>query len=440
MFRAFVLPPVEFRFAQSNGRDKFRGLQEFGPYRQLRLDRPPVFGFVFPKESRELANKLYAALKNGIGYFRGLPTAFRVPLSTSQVFQVSDFHIPQDASPRDEARRYADAIVNWSDRANITPDLFFVIHPRTADWLDQTPYYECKALLLQHGLLSQHVTSDLIQSPSQFEWSVANIALAAFSKLGGVPWLVRDENADRHLLLGVGHSSLYDPDNRQLLRHIGFTACFTASGAFRFLSLARVANTRELYLELLADVVKTSLERAFEVEGHPPARVTLHIPKEVGKEERHAVEAGLSRAKGMPADLRIRIVRVNDSPGLFAIDPDEPDGIPSRGTVVQVGDREYIVCTEGREERQVWRQRTPACVRMVLQDRGVPADEIDRLVEETFVASQVNWRAFNASSLPITTTYGGLIAKVLSHVPAKIVDGLYTSRAKSILENRMWFL
>lgn len=440
MYKSYVLNPIEFRFAQRTGRDKFRGLQEFGPFKQPALKQAPVFGFVFPKESRELANKLYASLKNGIGYFRGMPTAFRVPLSTQQVFQVSDFHIPDDATPREWARRYADAIVNWSAKSGTAPDLFFVIHPRTADWLDATPYYECKALLLEQGLLSQHVTSDLIQASSQFEWSVANIALAAFVKLGGIPWLVNDENADRHLLLGVGHSSLYDPEDRQVLRHIGFTACFTAAGAFRFLSLARVANTRQQYLQLLEDVVATSLEKACDSQGVPPNQVTLHIPKDVGWEERDAVKSGLSKAKGVPADLRIRIVRVNESPGLFAIDPNEPDGVPNRGTVVRVGDNEFIVCTEGREERQVWRQRTPACVRLILQDEGLAPDEIDRLVEEAYVASQVNWRTFNASSLPITTTYGALIAKVLSHVPAKTVGDLYSSRAKAILENRMWFL
>jgi hypothetical protein len=149
---------------------------------------------------------------------------------------------------------------------------------------------------------------------------------------------------------------------------------------------------------------------------------------------------GLSRATGVPADLKIQILRVNDSPGLFATDPDEADGVPNRGTVIQVDDREYLVCTEGREERQVWRQRTPACIRVVLQDRNVPADQVEQLIEEAFKSSQVNWRAFNASSFPITTTYGGLIARVLSHVPARTVDGLYTSRASAILENRVWFL
>ena len=293
-----------------------------------------------------------------------------MPLSSAQVFQVSNFSIPHNSSPRDEARRYADAIVSWSNQTNTVPDLFFVIHPRTSDWLDKTPYYVCKAILLKEGILSQHVTTDLIRSSSQFDWSVANIALAAFVKLGGTPWLLDAPQADRELILGVGQSSLYDPENRQLRRYIGFTSCFTGTGDFRFLALARAAETRDEYLTNLESVVRESLVRACEADSLPN-RITLHLPKEAGNEERSAIQKALSDAAQVPAGTQIRLVKVNESPYMFAIDPDDADGVPNRGSVVQIGDRDFIVYTEGREERQVWRQRTPTCLRVIPQDRAI---------------------------------------------------------------------
>jgi len=62
-------------------------------------------------------------------------------------------------------------------------------------WEDDSEYSVTKAMLLREGLLSQNVTFELIQSSAQFEWAAANIALAIFAKLGGIPWAVNRPNA-----------------------------------------------------------------------------------------------------------------------------------------------------------------------------------------------------------------------------------------------------
>jgi len=64
------------------------GLLEFGPYQKAATIGSPRFGFVFPSEYRDQANRLYLALKNGIGYFRGVENTFRFPLAREHV---SDF-------------------------------------------------------------------------------------------------------------------------------------------------------------------------------------------------------------------------------------------------------------------------------------------------------------------------------------------------------------
>ena len=439
MFRSYRLTQEKFRFGNGASIDRFRGLHQYGPLATLPTEREPIFGFVFPKEYRNLANKLYGALKNGVGYFRGMPSSFRVPLSKSQVFQISDFSISERLSSREEARRYADAVIGWSINKGISPDLFFVLHPKTSDWLDQTPYYECKANLLKEGFLSQHVTTELIENRSQFEWSVANIALQVFAKLGGTPWVLDATTAQRELILGVGSSSLYDPTNRQLRRYIGFTSCFSGNGDFRFLSFTKPARSRDEYLHSLKMVVREALEITSR-DNQVPDRFTLHLPKEAGREEYAAVAGAIQEAEGVPEDTRVQIVRVNESSSILAVNPDSADGIPNRGSVVQLGDREYMVYTEGLEERQVWRHRTPTCLRVMPQNSAISVADAEELVAQAFRISQVNWRGFNAGSKPITTLYGGLIARVISHVPANVVQSLYTEKARAVLERRMWFL
>jgi hypothetical protein len=145
--------------------DKLRGSVEFGPYKGLL--RPLSLGFVFPNEYRDQANRLYLYLKNGIGSFKGVETAFRFRLSKDQVFQISRFSI-RGRSHSESAKLYEDAILDWTaSRRNSRPDLFFVMHPQTPHSEADTPYYACKARLLTEGILSQSVTADLIGDESR---------------------------------------------------------------------------------------------------------------------------------------------------------------------------------------------------------------------------------------------------------------------------------
>jgi len=139
-------------------------------------------------------------------------------------------------------------------------------------------------VLLQEGLLSQHITVELIDDSSKFEWSAANIALAAFVKLKGIPWILAGKDPDQDLIIGLGRAGLYDPLTRQATQFIGFTACFSARGIFKFVSLADVADTREEYLNALRRVVVSSLEKAQQVGGNVMS-LTLHMPKEMGQDE-----------------------------------------------------------------------------------------------------------------------------------------------------------
>lgn len=434
--RANLLDPVQFAFRNEQSRpDKLRGLVDFGPY--VDLQRTPRFGFVFPSEYRDYANRLFLALKNGVGAFKGVETTFRFPLTRDQVFQVSGFSIGH-RSHHEAAKVYENAIVNWQAKeSQPTPDLFFVLHPRTPPSETDTPYYACKARLLSQGILSQNVTAELISDQAKFEWSAANIALGAFVKLGGVPWVVFGKELDQELIVGVGRSFLFDPQSRATTGYVGFTACFSARGQFQFLALADVAEDRKEYLQLLKTVVARSLRRA-ETLGRTVSSLTLHVPKQMSREEMDVV-ANAVKEHPKQNILQLVIIKVSEEDTFFAVDSRFNDGVPRRGTVIQVTDRDYLLYTEGREEKESWAPfRTPVALRITPQN-GVHSSGIRTILRQVNDLSQVNWRGFNARSKPISIYYGSLIARLLGHVPSANMKAL-SSSARQLLESRMWFV
>lgn len=438
---AFILPPVEFSFGNGqSGPDKLRGLVTHGPFQPLTIEKPRI-GFVFPQESRDAANKLFLALKNGIGLFRGVENTFRFALSREQVFPipVNGVQLSSRADHARNARAYADAVLAWSaGQAKLRPDMLFVLHPKTSGNEPVTPYYECKAMLLKEAILSQNVTLDLIDNPSQFQWSAANIALGAFVKLGGTPWVVKGEELDQDLIIGIGRAYLYDPQSRQTVGYIAFTACFSARGPLKFISLAEVARTRNDYLTSLQNIVRTTLAQADRL-GNRVTSLTVHAPKEMQRVEMEAIRTA-ARSHKTNSLLQPLVIKVTEEFSFFAVDERYQDGVPQRGTAVQVSDRDYMLYTEGREEKEAWAVRLPVALRVTPQGEPLARPRMLGTLRQINDLSQVNWRGLNARSKPISIYYGTLIARILSHLSPEHVRTLYGEDARKMLQERMWFL
>jgi Piwi domain len=439
--KAFTLPPVQFAFSGANcGPDKLRGLTAYGPFRPVPMEHPR-FGFFFPADRRDDANKLYLALKNGIGLFRGVENTFRFSLGKQQVFPVpvAGVELGARADHSKNARAYASAIMSWNgSMVQGRPDMFFVLHPKTGESDSSTPYYECKARLLSDGILSQNVTLDLLANRAQFEWSAANIALGAFVKLGGVPWVVRGEELDQDLIIGLGRAYVFDPKTRQNKGYMAFTTCFSARGPLRFVSLAEFAQTRDQYLDSLRKVVRDALSKADNI-GSKVTTLTIHAPKEMQREEMQIIRAAVS-SHVKQSVVEIVVVKVTDESSFFALDERFQDGVPRRGTAIQVSDRDLMLYTEGREEKETWTNRMPVALRVTPSGPQLPEAKALSVLRQINDLSQVNWRGFNARSKPISVYYGSLIARLLSHVPPDMATALYSQDALRILEERMWFL
>jgi hypothetical protein len=138
--------------------------------------------------------------------------------------------------------------------------------------------------------------------------------------------------------------------------------------------------------------------------------------------------------------LQALVVKITEESSFFAVDDRYHDGVPRRGTVVQTTDRDFMLYTEGREEKEAWTSRLPVALRITPQGEPLPRPRILGVLRQINDLSQVNWRGLNARSKPISVYYGSLIARLLSHVSPEHVNDLYQENTQKMLEERMWFL
>jgi len=168
--------------------------------------------------------------------------------------------------------------------------------------------------------------------------------------------------------------------------------------------------------------------------------LSLHIPKEMSKDENSVVQDAVQQHPKQKI-LQITAVRVSDDPGVFAVDDRYRDGVPQRGTVIHLGEAEYLLYTEGRDEQENWAGlRPPVALRVTPQSGTFQARRAMAVLRQINDLSQVNWRGFNARSQPISVYYGSLIARLLSHIPATEMNAITAGSAHQMLEERMWFL
>ena len=276
------------------------------------------------------------------------------------------------------------------------------------------------------------MTLELLNNSAQFEWSVANIALAAFVKLGGVPWVVHRRSERQQFVIGVGRSELFNPTTRARERTIAFTTCLRSDGVFKFSTFANAAHTQAEYLSGLKASVAEALAKIAD-EKLPVETLSLHLPKEFGHEEAEVLNEVVREHAGQ-SRVRIHTLKVTDEDNFFVVDNAASDGVPARGTCVKISDRDFLLYTEGREEKQKWRNRIPTALRVRYYDRDTPPSVVTDLVSQVFDLGQSNWRGFNALSRPVSILYSELIAELLGHgiVPDE--------KFRETLSSKLWFL
>jgi hypothetical protein len=428
------LPQPGFRYKTGTREEtskKTDGLVKLGPFAPAPKERPS-FGFIFPESYREDARNLYTALRDGTGYFRGLPNWFRMPFSKEQVTHISGFDVPNNASPEQASLLYKNALDQWLRSQTVLPDLFFVVHDKTEAYEELTPYYTCKAILLDKAVMTQNVTVSLLRNPQQFEWAAANIALAAFAKLGGRPWTVEPCSKRSSLIIGIGTAEKHDPASRTRKRYQAFATCVSSKGVFGFSSVSPTVDTEEELTRSLSNATSAALAKAESLNLQFDSLV-VHLAGNLKRDEREAAEAAARAYRPTQTPL-VCVLSISDRADMFAISNDNEFGMPARGTCIRVAHSQFLLFTEGIEDLRSAARRTPCSVQVRL--RHVP-DGVDplSLIAQVYDLSQVNFRGFNGASKPVSLLYSETIARALKHAD------LASALAKHPeLNERMWFL
>lgn len=428
----FVMPAPRLRFDAAipsrAGAQSYQGVAAHGPFDSSKVSLGDgTLLFVFPQAHQELAHRLAKAWLSGVGNFKGFAKMFRVPVATGQALR--SLAVQTDLrDPSAAAVAYRKAIADWAaEPREQDPRLALVLVPHSEPWQTDRPYYEAKAAFANLGVPSQMVTLELVNDERQFQWSAANIALASFAKLGGVPWIVEAPAEDEDLIIGIGRREVGPEGNRR--RIFGYAVTFVSNGMYRQTWSFTPAADQDTYIARLGQSVEAALRADLDSR---PRRLVVHLASRTGSHEIETVQRAMSRAG---VTLPVAFLRLDDSTLWDTADVGEDTWVAPKGLVVRLGERRALLHAE--ELGATGPPEGPLLIELDHRS-SVPAAQFDDLVAQVFRLAHANWRGFNARSKPATLVYGEQLAGLVGHLSD--VESWNPDLLSNDLRTRPWFL
>jgi hypothetical protein len=420
------------------GSSAFQSLKASGPFSAGECPADPTVLFVFPQNYRDQANRLFLALKNGVGPFPGVERLFKFRLATSRVQRLTEFALPVADSHGHRAQAYVDAIEAEVKTLHPKPDIALVIHPKTDAFTEDNPYLAAKFHLLKSNIPTQIVTADLIDNAPTLQWSAANIALAMFAKMGGKPWAIDTGLSPDSLIVGINRAFVSGPKQNTKTRVFGFATTFSYNGVYLETTLFPLADTWDSYLKAL----KRSLNElivSWHRKSGAPVPLVFHVQKDLHREEVAIIEECLA-AETSTAVKEYSVIRLADGDGMLIVDDATPDSMtPRAGTLVYLSGHRVLLQVSGQSSGPtVGKVVTSGPLQLTNIKSSPAAPKLSLLAQHAMALAQMNWSGFNSEAWPVSIEYPRRLADLLGRFSAAGLDVRLLEGVSAMA--RPWFL
>jgi hypothetical protein len=429
------------------------GLKTFGPYtRQTFTPSRPKICVICQKSKRgrvevfvqKFLKGIPAGGSNNAPFAAGLCGKYRLENVSTHFFSAEG----------DSANSYRDAFTaaiavstsegfKW-DLALVQVEESFRLLPVVAN-----PYFIGKAFFLTQQVPVQDFRIETAAtSDDQLQYSLNNMALATYSKMGGIPWLLKASPTVAHeLVIGLGSAQFKNSRFGSGRRMVGITTVFSGDGNYRVSSLSHAADMNNyasaLLTSLRATVSRIKVDMNWQARDH--VRLVFHAFKPLKNIEAEAIKKLMAELGDF--DIEYAFLHVVQDQPLILFDPTQlgagkgpkKKGVyaPLRGSFMHLSPSETILALVGPSEVRRPEHGMPTPLLLRLHGDSTFSD-MTYLTRQLFQFACHSWRSFFPGELPVTIKYSDLIAALLgnlSEIPTWNPEAMLGR-----LANTRWFL
>ncbi|HOQ33355.1 MAG TPA: Piwi domain-containing protein [Candidatus Hydrogenedens sp.] len=374
---------------------QFMGIKNYGPYKSL--EKPITLLFFFRNEHKLLASDLAKALRGEMfNTFDGIVSFFKIPSIKIKGIEVKD---------NDFTKSIKIEIENKTNE-NLIP---IIILSKNENEL----YYKIKyEILKNHKMAVQFVSLELLKNKESLKWSVSNIGLQIFSKLGGIPWLVKPEK-NRTLIIGIGQShELSQTNNNQfkITKYFAYSVLTDSSGLFKEIKSVGKYSEQQSYLKKLSEFISEIINNHI----NDYDNFVIHCPFKIKKYELDKIKETLSKLHSN--NKRFVLLKINDNNIYFGFNLFVNSLVPYESTFLQLSENEFLIWFEGLQYHNPLinkRISGPTHIEFYYTNKKLTLEDQKLFLQEVLNLSGANWRGFNSKSTPISIHYTRLVSKFI---------------------------
>lgn len=422
-----------------------QGFTKFGPYTKRTFDRndPSICVICSQNHKGQIEQFVRKFLKgiSGHKYFAaGLEGKFHVGTSRVEVFTFAEDSVAGYKLAIESAMQKKTQDGGKWDLALVQVRQSFKELP-----VEQNPYFVGKSTFLIHQVPVQDFTLELLtQSDASLGYSLNNMALAAYAKMGGVPWLLKSSPTLSHeLVIGIGSANLSTGRLSSSQRIMGITTVFSGDGSY-IVSNTSKAVTPDQYASALVTVLKSTIDKVktrLNWQRGDTIRIVFHASvKKFNRDEIEAVKRVIDEYKEY--NIEYAFLKISEDHGLHLFDSntaDEAKGklAPQRGRAYKLSDYENLVYLIGQKELRQTSDGHPRGLILSVH-RDSTFKDIKYLSAQLFNFSAHSWRSYFPNPMPVTITYSDLIAHNLGWLNK--TPGWNDTVMHSKIGQTQWFL
>lgn len=423
-----------------------KGLSQYGPYdygKFFEISSPKVL-VVCHKASSGAFTQFLGRLKDGfdesLTFNKGFLAMYRL--------HAINFHVVEVDSYDNEI--FLNAIKRAIEQQDENFDIAIV--ETREEFKKRIPsedmYWLSKAYLLQRGITVQFIKEPNARSP---KFTLDSCALQMYAKLGGTPWILPSSpNIAHELIVGVGssliRSNLYA--GAQQHRMVGITTFFNADGKYIFSNRSREVAYEDYFKELLSSL-KGSIDTISNEQGWNDGeivRIIFHVFKPMKDLEVEVVDQLVSQYPQY--DIKFSFVSFGEHHPFMIFDIDQrglsskySNSIkgkytPERGTNLLLEPGVCLLQLKGPADVKSDRQGFTGPLVIRIHPKSTFTDET-YIVQQVFRLTNISYRTFKPSQLPVSLLYASLITEQLNKL--NTIDGWDPLYVKP-LRNKKWFI
>jgi len=293
----------------------------------------------------------------------------------------------------------------------------------------ENPYFASKSMLLRNDVAVQNVRIETMRdADASLIYTMNQISLAAYAKLGGRPWLLSAQQAVTHeLVIGLGSHTEQKSRFDESVRYVGITTVFSSDGGYHLSERTGVVRFEE-YARELTDTLTRTIERVRREDNWKNTdrvRLVFHAFKQIKNIEAEAIKDAVEAldlenvvfAFVHVVERHPFLIFDRNQQGLpqWQKDPSKRKGAlgPSRGVHIKLGDFESLVVFAGVNELKQAAHGMPRACLLKLHRHSTFTD-MTYLARQAFDFTAHSWRVMTPEPFPITIKYSDLIAERLA--------------------------